>query len=142
MKTYLKRQKGELSLIWVAVSMAALTSLAMVGLFWMRYERNLFAEAWAYVMRTPVGQTVKQTQSAAEGSLKSDSASGAIRKCTIDGKVVYSNVDCNAKDGNSKAVKLHDTRGIDAPKAPPPPVAADDPQADMRQKLIEKSIPR
>lgn len=142
MKALLNRQKGELSLIWVAVSMAGLASLAMVGLFWMRYERNLFAEGWAYMMRTPVGQTVKQTQSAAESSLKGETSSGVIRKCTIDGKVAYSNVECSAKDSNSRAVKLHDTRGIEAPKAPPPAAAADDAQLDMRQKLIEKAIPR
>lgn len=139
-KTLLTHERGELSLLWVAVCMAGLAVLAMAGMFWMRYERNVFAEGWAHLMRTPVGQTVKQTQAAAEGGLKSESS--VMRKCTIDGKVVYSNVDCNPADAGSRVVKLHDTRGIEAPKAPPPMAATDDAPPDLRQKMIEKALPR
>ncbi len=140
----LDRQRGELSLMWVAVSMAVLALVAMAGLFWMRYERNLFAEIWHSAMKTPMAKTVTQTQSAVAGSVKSDSgaSSNAIRKCTIDGKVVYSNVDCSAKDPGSRAVKLHDSSGIEAPKAPPPPASEQDAQGDVRQKMIEKAIAR
>ncbi len=139
---FLKRQRGELSLLWVAVFMGALGLVAMAGLFWMRYERNLFAEIWNGAMRTPTGQTVKKTQAAVENSIKPESASGAIRKCTIDGKVVYSNVECNAKDPTSRSVKLHDSSGFDAPKAPPPAESAGDASMSVKDKMMEKAISR
>ena len=140
----LKRQRGELSLLWVAVWMAALAFVAMAGIFWMRYERNLFAEIWRGAMQTPAAKAVQQTPSTIAGSVKSASGieSAAIRKCTIDGKVMYSNVECNAKDTSSRAVKLHDSSGFDAPKAPSAPVPEQDAQADVRLKMIDKAVAR
>lgn len=140
----LNRQRGELSLLWVAVSMAALAFVAMAGIFWMRYERNLFAEIWRSAMQTPAAKAAQQTQSALAGSVKSTVGieSAAIRKCTIDGKVLYSNVECNAKDASSRAVKLHDSSGFEAPKAAPPPASEQDAQADVRLKMIDKAVGR
>ena len=142
--TSLKRQNGELSLLWVAVFMAALAFVAMAGIFWMRYERNLFAEIWRSAMQTPAAKAVQQTQSTVAGSVKSSAGaeSPTIRKCTIDGKVTYSNVECNAKDPTSRAVKLHDSNGFEAPKTPPSPASEQDAQADVRQKMIDKAVAR
>jgi hypothetical protein len=139
----LKGQRGELSLLWVAVSMAALAFVAMAGIFWMRYERNLFAEIWRGALQTLAAKAVQQTQSTPAGSVKSAAGieSAAIRKCTVDGKVTYSNVECNAKDPTSRAVKLHDSSGFDAPKAPPAGTEQDV-QADVRQKMIDRAVAR
>lgn len=133
----LNRQRGELSLMWAAVLIGVVTLVAMVGLMSARHERNYFGEAWKRITMTEAGQVLQQTQQSAERAARAESAD--IRKCVIDGKVVYSNVECN--DSASRKVQLQDTRGFEAPKLPP----ASAPEAegkDMRQKMIDKAVER
>lgn len=135
----LNRQKGELSLLWAAVLIGVVTLVAMVGLMSARHERNYFSEAWKRMTKTEAGQVLQQTQQSAERAVKAESAE--IRKCVIDGKVVYSNVECDISNATSRKVQLHDTKGIDAPKAPPAP-APEAEGKDMRQKMIDKAVER
>lgn len=135
----LNRQKGELSLLWAAVLIGVVTLVAMVGLMSARHERNYFSEAWKRMTRTEAGQVLQQTQQSAERAVKAESAE--IRKCVIDGKVVYSNVECDNSNTTSRKVQLHDTKGIEAPKAPPAP-APEAEGKDMRQKMIDKAVER
>lgn len=135
----LNRQKGELSLLWAAVLIGVVTLVAMVGLMSARHERNYFSEAWKRMTRTEAGQVLQQTQQSAERAVKAESAE--IRKCVIDGKVVYSNVECDNSNTTSRKVQLHDTKGIEAPKAPPAP-APEAEGKDMRQKMIDKAVDR
>lgn len=110
----LRNRQDGLSLFWCAV-LAGVVSIAAIGaLFSMRYERNFFAEAWMRMTRTLPG---REALRAADDAVKS--ASAAVRKCIVDGKVMYSNVECDAGNPTSRKVDLHDTRGIEAPKAPP-----------------------
>ena len=104
----LKRQRG-LSLLWCAVLMALLAVAAMVALFSLRFERNLPAEIWSRARQA--GAAV-------------DAPPAAVRRCTVDGTVLYSNIDCDVKKSGSKAVDLHLTQGFEAPKAPPEAAAA------------------
>lgn len=135
----LNRQKGELSLLWAAVLIGVVTLVAMVGLMSARHERNYFSEAWKRMTRTEAGQVLQQTQQSAERAVKAESAE--IRKCVIDGKVVYSNVECDNSNTTSRKVQLHDTKGIEAPKVPPAP-APEAEGKDMRQKMIDKAVDR
>lgn len=137
---YLKKQKGELSLLWTAVVVGVLALVAMVGLMSMRYERNYFAEAWKRLTKSDMGQVIQQTQQRAERATKPESA--AIRKCIVDGKVVYSDVECDNSNPTSQKVKLHDTSGIEAPKVPPTPAPEGEGKPDMREKMIEKAVQR
>ncbi|XLZ69618.1 DUF4124 domain-containing protein [Massilia sp. SR12] len=102
----MKRQKG-ISLIAVAVIMAALGAVVAFALISMRNDRNLFAE----------GLNKAKTK-AAEVAAPVTPAAAPLRKCVIDGKTVISNTEC-AEQG--KVIQIHDTRGIEAPKAPPKP---------------------
>lgn len=131
---YSKYQKG-LSLLWTAVFVGVVALAAMVALMSARYERNYFAEAWKRMTKTEAGQAVQQVQHGAEMAVKPEAA--AVRKCTVNGKVVYSNVECDNSDPTSRKVELHDTKGFEAPKAPPPEAEA---KPDMREKLIEKAV--
>ena len=116
----LNRQRGELSLLSCALLFAVMALVAAIALFSMRSERNFFAEAWSGAMRTQLGQSAQQLWSATTNVAKSGTVQAAeIRKCTIDGKPVYSNVECSAKSPHSRKVDLHDSGGIEAPKAPP-----------------------
>jgi glutamine amidotransferase PdxT len=116
----------------VAVVMAALAFVAVLGLMSMRSEKNLFGDAWASLMKSAPVQQAQQVAA---------TPAAPIRKCTISGKIVYSNVDCLAGAADSKTVQLHDTHGVEAPKAPPAPPAAD-PGAELRDKAIERAVSR
>jgi len=113
----LQRQSG-LSLIAVAIGMAALAAAAMFALYAIRHEGKL--PALPATVTAPV-------QAAAPAS------SEPLRKCTINGKTVISNSDCKE---SGQVIRIHDSKGIESPKAPP---AAEPTPDDMRAKMIEKA---
>jgi hypothetical protein len=132
----LHRQRG-LSLIGVAVFAIVFAGIAMTFLMGVRHDRNYFAEGWSRlsgkVADSPVADAVKGAAGVAP------QAGGAMRKCVIDGKTVISNVDCTDQNPTSKNMKLYDTKGFEAPKAPPPADSAprSNPAID---KAIEKQM--
>ncbi|MFI4940450.1 MAG: hypothetical protein ACHP7O_08955 [Burkholderiales bacterium] len=143
-------QRGQLSLLWCAILVGLCTALAFAGLFSMRYERNLFAEGWAYVQNTLPGRTVLRAPSAAVSATTSvlkgqkeepdRAANTVIRKCRINGSLVYSNVDCRHDNPTSRIVEWHDSRGFESPKAAaaatPQPASSD----TLEQKAMDKAI--
>ncbi|HJV83626.1 hypothetical protein [Noviherbaspirillum sp.] len=132
-----KYQRGELSLFWAAVFVGAVALAAMVALMSARHERNYFSEAWKRATKTEAGQALQQTQKVVEKAAKPEAA--AIRKCMVDGKPVYSNVECDTKNPTSRKVELHDTSGIDAPKVSVPAASQMDAPQNMQEKMIEKA---
>ncbi|MDB5908274.1 MAG: hypothetical protein JWP34_2388 [Massilia sp.] len=109
----------------------------MSALWSMRHERNLFAEG---VSAVAGGAPARQAIDAARGAVAAVyGGSGAMRKCVIAGKTVISNTECLDSNKTSKDIKIHDTRGIEAPKVPvaPPVAARSDPALD---KIIEKQL--
>ncbi|MGH8807640.1 MAG: hypothetical protein ACREX0_07165 [Noviherbaspirillum sp.] len=134
-----KYQRGELSLFWTAVFVGVVALAAMVALMSARYERNYFAEAWKRLMETEAGQVLQQTQQAAASAANPDTA---VRKCMVDGKVVYSNVECGAGNSSSRKVELHDTKGFEAPKAPAAAAPEADASANLKEKMVEKAVQR
>ncbi len=121
--TNLKRQRGALNLVWVAIISAGVAAAAMAALWSMRHDRNLFAEGVDKLARSAPALP-KQ-------------ADAPLRKCRIDGKTVVSNTDC--KDGNktSRTIDIVATSGVEAPKVPvtAPLERTSDPALD---KIIEK----
>jgi hypothetical protein len=129
------RQRGALSLLWVAVGSALLAAAAMAAMYSMRHERNLFAEGMDKVGNAaPVRQAIgaaRQAGSAATG--------GELRKCVIQGKTVVSNTECTDANRSSRRIDIVDPRGIEAPKAPPAP--APEPGSNPAlDKIIEKQL--
>lgn len=135
----LKRQQGVLNLYWVAIGSALLAAVAMAALYSMRYERNLFAEAWAKVAGGAPAQEVANAARKAVAAADPSKGDGAMRKCVVDGKTVISNSECAASNPTSKVIQIHDTRGFEAPKAPPPADSALTSNA-ATDKLIEKQL--
>lgn len=105
----MKRQKG-ISLIAVALIMGVLGAVAAFALISMRNDRNLFAEGFNQAKAKAAQVAAPVTPAAA--------APAPLRKCVIHGKTVISNTEC-ADQGS--VIKVHETRGIEAPKAPPKP---------------------
>jgi len=129
------------SLFWTAVLAAVFAAAAMAALFSMRYDRNFFAEAWG---KLSGGAAVQQARSAVDSAKQAAgvapaAASGGLRRCLIDGKTVFSDTGCADKNPSTRAVVLHDSHGIDAPKAKPKEETAptSDPALD---KAIEKNL--
>lgn len=125
------RQRG-ISLVWVAVVVGLFSLAAMTALMSMRNERNYFAEAWSRLTKSAAEAPLPQPQAAGISA----SSSPAIRKCSVNGVVTYSNVEC--KGAASRKVEVHDTRGVEAPKAPPPPTQ--EKATNLQDKMIEKAV--
>jgi hypothetical protein len=128
------RQRGALSLLWVAVGSALLAAAAMAAIYSMRHERNLFAEGLGKVTdAAPVRQAIGAARQAGSGT------GGELRKCVIGGKTVVSNTECTDGNRSSRRIEIVDPRGIEAPKAPPVPVQepGSNPALD---KIIEKQL--
>lgn len=130
----LHKQRG-LSLLWTAVLMALLGMLVIGGLYSMRYGRNPFFDAFDSLVGKSGEAALKKSQeaidsakSAATGTAPPPKISGVVRKCTINGQTVYSDVACGA---DSRKIDIKDSNaGFDKPQAPakssaPPPKATD-----------------
>jgi hypothetical protein len=138
-------QRGELSLWWAAVAVGGFSLVCMVGLMSMRYERNYFMEAWKNFTRTDAGQVLQKTQATAADAVKGPLAGqgqiagqqGAMRKCSIGGKVVYSNVDCEAR---GQVIRIQDTAGFEAPKAPPAAPSRGEGPPTLQDRMIDKAM--
>lgn len=126
-------QKGALSLRLTALCVALFAFTMMAGLFYMRYERNLFAEVWAGIQKSThklTQQAVQQTSPDILGTPSSE-----IIKCKVNGKWVYSNSEC--KGTNIQKIEIHDSAGFDAPKVAQP--VKDTPE-QLREKMLERAI--
>jgi hypothetical protein len=136
----IERQRGALNLAWVAILSALVAAAAMAAIWSMRYERNLFAEGVsALAGAAPARQAMDAARQAVAGTQDGQARAGALRKCVIDGKTVVSNTDCLDSNKTSKTIKISDTRGFEAPKAPV--VAASSPTSDPAiDKIIEKQL--
>jgi hypothetical protein len=113
----MKRQRG-ISLVAVVAIMGLLGAAAVFALISMRQERNLFAEGLGKVGAT-----------AAAVAMPAAAPSAPLRKCVIHGKTVVSNTECGEK---GKLIEVHDSRGIEPPKAPAQPEPAAPPSATDR----------
>jgi hypothetical protein len=129
-----KYQHGELSLLWTAALVGLVALIGLCGLLSMRYERNLLMDA---LSRFGGSQAVQQTRQAAESVVAAES--GGVRKCVVAGKTMYSNVDCDERNGSSRKVELHDPRGIEAPKLGFAS-ASTEVAPSLQEQMIEKAV--
>ncbi|MGZ5202705.1 MAG: hypothetical protein ACXWC4_23325 [Telluria sp.] len=130
------RERG-ISLVWATILSAALALVAMAALFSMRYDRNLFAEAWHKVAGAEV---TRQAMDAASNATGIAPAQAVLRKCVIGGKTVVSNVDCTEGNKTSKTIQIHDSHGF-GPLAPPPAPEKDERTSNPAvDKMIEKQL--
>lgn len=129
-------QRGQFSLFWGPLLVGMLALAGMAVLFSMRYERNFFAEAWSRITHTLLGQTLQHTERVIKpGAVK-------VRKCVIEGRVTYSNVECDAGNLTSRPVDLQDTSGIVPPKAPPVDISRTEEPRTYKEKMIDKALER
>jgi hypothetical protein len=130
----LYRQRGFMSLQRVLLVSMLVAGVAVTVLMSARLERNLFSEgvdkakqAVSDSRAAPVLEAAKQAAAGPEA---------AMRKCVIKGKTVISNTDCVDANPTSKDIKIQVTRGVEAPKLPPPAAT----ETDSHKKLVDKWI--
>lgn len=137
-------QRG-ISLIQVAIVMASLAAIAMAALYGMRYERNPLLDGLDKLSGRPLSQDVQPTSRDRRVAASQPAAAplnaapaGVLRKCVIDGKTVFSDVECS---GHGDVVKVHETHGYETPKVPAPdpvnPAASAPPS--VQDQAIEKA---
>ena len=126
-----------ISLVWTTILSAVLALAAMAALFSMRYDRNLFAEAWH---KAAGGDMARQAMDAASKATGAGPEQVVLRKCLVDGKLVVSNVDCKADNKTSKAIDIHDSHGF-GPVAPPPAPSKSEPTSNPDlDRVIDKQL--
>lgn len=128
-------QRGSLSLLWTAVFVGIAVLAGMAVLLSARYERNYFAEAWERVTKAVAGWSLPQVADGAP-------ASQIVRRCTENGTVVYSNVECDTSNPTSQAVSLHDTKGVEAPKTLPAALPQAEASPPLQSGMIDKATGR
>lgn len=132
-----KREQGAISLVWAVLLAGVFAAIAMAALFSIRHERDLLGEAVGKV--TGAGPA-RQALDAARRAGGAGAQPAALRKCVIGGKTVVSNTDCKDDNKTSKAIELHDSRGIEAPKQPAAAPQGEPSSNPMIDKAIEKQL--
>lgn len=158
-------QRGAINLWLVSIIMMLVTIAGLTFLYSVRYGHLPFQETWARWGKS--GKVIANELKNASG-IQSDGAQtgqaqsggnvsgqnsnlrapatvdSGIKKCMIKGKVVYSDTECTESNPTSRAVKLQDNKGFEAPKVAKPAGEQDDnaqtAEADLRLKMIEKAI--
>ena len=132
----MNRYQRGMSLVAVGVFAVVFSLCAMAALFSWRYERNVFAEAWAKVAGGPAATAVADRAREAVGATPPTTA---MRRCQVNGKTVISNTECSDKNPSTKDIAIHDTKGFEAPRVPAKPEQAptSNPAVD---KMIEKQL--
>jgi hypothetical protein len=158
-------QRGAVSLFGTAILMMLLAIAGMLFLYSVRYGHLPFQDAMTRWGRSAnvisnelkqasgitTGNAAQVSQPAAIGNDSAGTPAAAtidagIRRCTIHGKIVYSDNECRDDNVTTRAVKLQDSRS-DAPKPAAKSAATatdgnEDPEQSLRMKMIDKAINR
>ncbi|WP_295747992.1 hypothetical protein [Undibacterium sp.] len=156
-------QKGAISLFMTALLMMLITVMAMLFLYTARYGHLPFPELrarWGHSADvisnelksvSGVKAAATATASATATATATDKAlsksadlqstvtiESGVQRCTIQGKVVYSDTECLSNNASTRTIKLHDNRA-DAPKpVTKPNEDKDASEVDLKMKMIDK----
>jgi hypothetical protein len=148
-----QNQKGAISLFMTSILMMLITVVAMLFLYMARYGHLPFPELrarWGHsanVISTELknasganvsGASTEKLPSQTTNAQATVTIDSGVKRCTIQGKVVYSDTECQSNNATTRTIKLHDNRA-DAPK----PVNGsnqdkDDSEVDLKMKMIDK----
>jgi hypothetical protein len=141
------QQNGAISLYLVSIVMMLLTLAAVAFFYFMRYGHMPLQDVWQRWGKSGavITNELKEMSGVANGGANGGAPSGkaatvdaGIRRCTIHGKVIFSDVECTDSNPSTRAVKLYDSKGGEPPKAPV--VAKEDAEPDLKLQMIDKAI--
>lgn len=139
---YRPRQQQGLSLLWTAFWSAMLAILIIGGLYSMRYGRNPFFDAVDSLVGKAANNpslqksdaALEQAKSAVSGKPVPVKPDGTVRKCVINGKVTYSDVECHQQ---GEKLEIKQSQGVELVK--PPPKEEPQPTKTMRDLAVERA---
>jgi hypothetical protein len=146
----LQRQRG-LSLIWISVLFMLLGLVSMGFLYTIRYGHLPMQDVWSKWGKSAnvIGNELKNVTGIQELSLPGQNSSGVrqaatvesgVRRCTIDGKTVYSDTACLDSNPTSTNIELNDAKGFVKPPPPVEEASASNAEQDLRLKALEKAL--
>lgn len=129
-----RKQAGAIHLAVVALLFMLLALAALSFLYSVRYGHWPLQE-W----RASWGKSATALSAELPVGVQPATVESGIFRCTIRGKLVYSDHACDEHNPTTRAVKLQDNKGFEPPKAA---AAAPESQgaaaADAREKLIDQ----
>jgi hypothetical protein len=139
----LPKQSGGISLLMTAVLMMGIAFIGMSVLYYLRFSQWPMQASFSRWSQS-IGIIGKEVEKSAGLVSNADSAvafGDGLRKCKINGKVVYSNVDCLDSNATTRAVQLQDNRGFSSPPSPPKDSALTvNSGSTMQEKMINRAI--
>ena len=144
------RQAGAINLYFVSILMMVLTLAAMAFLYHMRYGQLPMQDVWQRWGKSGavITNELKGLGGATAGSPASGNASSGkvatvdagIRRCTIKGKVIFSDVECADDNPTTRAVKLYDSKGGEPPKPPTTKNDQTNSELDLKMQMLDKAV--
>lgn len=131
------QQQAGISLIAVIVMVMLITGLAMMALFYVRYQSLPWQANWGYWLKSPAAASPNPANSASSAPVKpvennnlrpAATVKEGIKRCQIDGKIVYSDTLCQSQ---KHGIQLHDNV---VPAVRTPAAAAASASAGANQK--------
>ena len=84
--------------------------------------------------------TNANTGSNESGMRNAATVNSGVRRCTINGKTVYSDVECTDHNPTTRELKLHDAQGFVHAKPAQEQSSGDNASQDMRLNMLDKAI--
>jgi hypothetical protein len=139
----LAKQSGGISLLMTAVLMMGITLIGMSVLYYLRFSQWPMQESfnrWGQSLGV-IQQEVKKGAGLVSDGADSSTLGEGLRKCKINGKVVYSDVDCLDSNATTRSLTLHDSRGFSLPTpAEKSSALSANSGPTIQEKKIEKAI--
>lgn len=153
----LNKQAG-ISLVMVSVVSMLVAALGMTFLYYMRTGHLPMQDLWARLGKAAaiIGNDVKDStglptgSSEGPGMRQAATTTEGVRRCTIDGKTIYSDTLCLDTNPTTKKIKLNDSKGMEPPKttlakdeagkAADSGNSADMSNEEMKRKVMEQAL--
>ncbi len=147
----ISRQSGRISLLLTVTLMMAVTLIGMSFLYYLRFSQwpmqasiNRWSQSLGIVVKEVQktgGLASSNTSINASNSKEAGTFGEGIRKCKINGKLVYSNTECLDTNSTTQTVKLHDSRADSIPmNADKAPSSAENAGPSIHDKMIDRAI--
>jgi hypothetical protein len=138
----LAKQSGGISLLMTAVLMMGITLIGMSVLYYLRFSQwpmQASFNRWGQSLGV-IEQEVKKSAGLVSDGTDSSTLGEGLRKCKINGKVVYSDVDCLDSNATTRSLTLQDSRGFSLPPSEKNSVLTANSGPTIQEKMMEKAI--
>ena len=137
------KQFGRISLLMTALLMTAVALIGMSFLYYLRFSQwpmQASLTRWSQSLGI-IGKEVKKGVGLESNGDSAATIGDGIRKCKINGKVVYSDIDCLESNATTRAVQLQDNRSFSLPPSADKDAASTASSGQtMQEKMMDRAI--